>query len=166
MLRELGAEVDIIPAGDSHIVQNGGYTGFVSSLGYLYSVKGYNYFPYMLNNMRIGLHMMIMVTDNDVWDSLPDDVKAAISSVSDKTAAQLYSSGIDYCDDIFRQMIANDKTSNFTEITLSDKELTKFVEHGAQTQWSIWSDKMEERGISGNEIFAELIKLIDEYSPD
>jgi len=96
------------------------------------------------------------------WESLPDDVKKAITSVSGLQGSRLWGKKYDMAKEgVFE--LARKEGKNIGSVTLSADEMNRWLETGGKPLWDEWVKKMEKEGYkNAHEILDTTLKYLQE----
>lgn len=96
------------------------------------------------------------------WDSLPEDIKQAINSVSGMEAAKFF--GANFFDSAKEGVLQKAKEAGheIVEYTPPAEELQKWEAIGGQPLWEEWVKQMESKGhAKSREILESTLKMIE-----
>jgi TRAP-type C4-dicarboxylate transport system substrate-binding protein len=135
---------------DGLIMDSNGLTTY--SIGDV--VKYINVYPMVYPPMAIIMNL-------NKWKSLPPDIQKAIMSVSGLKGSENLGKRA-YDDHLAGPFSDEVKKFNIDLYSLNAAEIKEW-EAAASKQWSAWKDQMKSRGVDGQKILDEVLKLADSY---
>lgn len=126
----------------------------VGSVGHRY----YEVAPYYIENLATGGMTAVTVMNKEVYNDLPSDLK----ELFDKELGPALIDAINQSYSKEMTLYVEDLKKEGVEfISLSNNELEKLHAPGKES-WSKWEQMADERGYPGEEMIAELIRLLEE----
>jgi len=119
----------------------------------LYEVSNY------LTDAKWYVGPFFIIMNLDKWNSLPPDVQKEIDSVSGITAAPYLGKAFDHGAEI---TLNECRKEGVEIISLSEAEQRKWSKV-AEPLWAEWVADMNSRGVPGQEILNECLRLFEEY---
>ncbi len=161
---KLGASSVGIPMpGVYEAAEKGVIDGISMGWGGHLSFNLYEVFNYWTKNTANSPTLFALIMNLDKWNSLSPDIQNAIMSVSGVKGA-MFGSSQAFGPGLYKAAQGKMKAGGFTieEVELDASELAKFKKT-AQGLWGDWVKEVTAKGIKGQEILDEAIRLIDLY---
>ncbi len=96
------------------------------------------------------------------WNSLPDDVKKAISSVSGLKGSKFWGRNYDKAKEGVLKL-GKESGKDINAYSLPDEEINRWLEIGGKPIWNEWVEKMEKEGYkNARDILDTTVKLLKE----
>jgi len=160
-MKALGGVPMSVPMPENYIAMQKGVTdGMGAPWDAIYSFRLYEVAPYFTYVPLSCVYFSIIMNENK-WNSLPDDVKEAINSVSGLEAAKFF--GANYHDSAKQGVLMKAKNSGFkiTEYTPPSDELKKWEDMGGKPVWDKWVKQMEAKGhAKASEILNSTLEML------
>jgi len=152
------APMSISPADIYENMQKGVLDGYCQSPEGVGARRYYEVSSY-ITDAKWYVAPFFIIMNLDKWNSLPSDVQKAIDSVSGATAAQYCGKAFDHGADITWNQC---RDAGVEIISLSEAEQRKWSK-AAEPLWVEWVADMNSRGVPGQEILDESLRLFEEY---
>lgn len=160
MLKALGGTPMLIPMPDNYIsLQKGVIDGMGAPWEAIQVWRFYEVVNHYTEVPFPAVYFSIIMNKRK-WNSLPEDVREAIMSVSGETGSKFW--GRNFFDSLKETAMATVKQENEDAgfYKLSSEERQRWIDIGGKPVWDNWVKKMEENGVSNaQEILETTISL-------
>jgi TRAP-type C4-dicarboxylate transport system substrate-binding protein len=164
MWKKFGAIPMNIPMpGVYEAASKGVIEGFNMNWGGIDTWKHYEPFNYWTDAAIIVSVQMTLMNEKK-WHSLPPDIQKVITGVSSVYGAQFggrEAFGFDVKKETLARIKKEGKT--FEKVSMDPGEYEKWVELGGKPIWKMWVKDMEAKGLPGQKVLDEALRLIQKY---
>ena len=161
-MKALGGIPMSIPMPDVYIaLKQGVIDGMGAPWEAVHTYRLYEVVDYYTQTPFPAVYFSIAVNKKK-WDSLPDDVKAVITSESGMEGSKFWGRSFDIAkDSVFKMAEESGKIMN--HYSLSEEERNRWLEKGGKPIWDEWVKKMEREGYdNAKEILETTLELLQE----
>jgi len=164
MLKLLGANPMLIPMpGCYEAAEKGVIDGQTASWSAVSGFKLYEPYNYW-TDVSTTVAGFVIAMNKETWNSLPPDIQEAIMSVCGMSGAEAVgdsSWGFTLKDDVLAKMEKEGQTMERLE--LDPGEFERWKEIAGQPLWNKWVSDMEAKGLPGQKVMDEALRLIEKY---
>jgi TRAP-type C4-dicarboxylate transport system substrate-binding protein len=161
-MKALGGIPMSIPMPDVYIaLKQGVIDGMGAPWEAIHTFRLYEVVDYYTQTPFPAVYFSIAV-NRKKWDSLPDDVKAAITGVSGLEGSKFWGRSFDMAKDgVFK--VAEESNKKINHYSLPEEERNRWLEKGGKPIWDDWVKKMEREGYgNAREILDTTLDLLQE----
>jgi TRAP-type C4-dicarboxylate transport system substrate-binding protein len=164
-MKALGAVPTLVPFSDTYIaLQKGVLDGTLTPIGACEIFNFHEVGKYM-THVIIATAPFAIIMNKDKWNSLPPDVQKAIDKECGyDTCRWLGKHYSDALDDEGNKEIAEyaAKTGHkLINYTLTPEELARWQKVGGKPLWDAWVKRVSEKGLPGQAVLDELLRLVE-----
>lgn len=161
-MKALGGIPMSIPMPDVYIaLKQGVIDGMGAPWEAIHTYRLYEVVDYYTQTPFPAVYFSIAVNKKK-WNRLPDDVKAAITSVSGLEGSKFWGRSFDMARDGVLK-IAKESGTNINYYSLPENEKNRWLETGGKPIWNEWVKKMEGQGYkNAQEILDATLELLQE----
>jgi TRAP-type transport system periplasmic protein len=161
-MKALGGIPMSIPMPDVYLaLKQGVIDGMGVSWEAVHSFRLYEVANYYTRTPFPAVYFSIAINTKK-WDSLPDDVKKAIESVSGVQGARFWGTQNDMAREEVYALVRK-AGKNITSYSLPEAEMNRWLETGGKPIWDVWVKKMEKEGYkNAREILETTLKYLKE----
>lgn len=127
--------------------------GFVNG-GRLYEVTKYHI------NAHLGCQPYWVAMNNNVWNNLPKDIQKIFTDVTNEMEPDGYSKALSFS---AKNGIKKSKELGHEIIELSPQQMAEW-KASAKPEWDKWVKEMEARGLPGQVVLKETVRLVEKYT--
>ena len=164
-MKALGAVPTLVPFPDTYLaMQKGVLDGTLTPIGACEIFNFHEVGKYM-THVIIATAPFSIIMNKDKWNSLSPDIQKAIDSECGYDACRWlgkhYSDALD--DAGLKEMdeYAAKTGHKLIDYTLTPKELARWQEVGGKPLWDAWVKRVNAKGLPGQAVFDELIRLVE-----
>lgn len=155
---ELGAVPVFMPATEAYTaMERGTVDGLVFPFTSFKPYQIESLAKYSTQNANLGSFTVIYSINEEVYQSLPDNVKEAMARAGDEVVEHLS----EFLDNKTEELI-EEFSSQIELYELSEKEVAKWDKR-LEPAWDKWSEDLDSRGFKGSETVEKFRELRDEY---
>jgi len=164
-MKALGAVPTLVPFTETYLaMQKGVLDGTLTPIGACEIFNFHEVGKYM-THVIIATAPFSIIMNKDKWNSLAPDIQKAIDSECGYDACRWlgkhYSDALD--DAGLKEMdeYAAKTGHKLIDYTLTPKELARWQEVGGKPLWDAWVKRVNAKGLPGQAVFDELIRLVE-----
>lgn len=165
MWQLLGASPMMLPMPEVYeSAEKGVIDGMAGNWGALVSQRLHEVFPYW-TDMTSCAGVFAFIMNTDTWNSLPPDVQEAIMEANSGMDGAEVTGDLIGGFTLMEQGLAVIEESGYTmeQVSLDPGEAEIWREIAGRPLWDKWAADMEAKGLPGNAVLEEALRLVEQY---